>query len=119
MRFSSNAKEVEDGINKPVMSQVTQQIATEKSEKAVELRDKGDIAGARKVLEENADYIKRSRDVFTSGVAPAPHGLRRRAQRARAARAARPPTSLDGDDWDRTRKMMRSDQHKAKVQQAY
>ena len=72
VRFSSNAKDVEDGINKPVMSQVTQQIATEKSEKAVELRDNGDIAGARKVLEENAEYIKRSRDVFTSGAAPAP-----------------------------------------------
>ena len=55
MRFSANAKEVEEGLNKPVMSQVTQQIATEKSEKAVELRDTGDVAGARKVLEDNAD----------------------------------------------------------------
>ena len=85
VRFSDNAKEVEDGLNKPVMSQVTQQIATEKSEKAVELRDAGDIAGARKVLEENADYLKRSRDVFTSGAAPAPTGLGQRAQRAGAA----------------------------------
>ena len=48
VRFSANAKEVEEGVNKPVMSQVTQQIATEKSEKAVELRDAGDVAGARK-----------------------------------------------------------------------
>ena len=72
VRFSSNAKEVEDGVNKPVMSQVTQQIATEKSEKAVELRDKGDIDGARKVLEENAMYLKQSRDVYASGAAPAP-----------------------------------------------
>ena len=48
VRFSANAKEVEEGVNKPVMSQVTQQIATEKSEKAVELRDEGDVAGARK-----------------------------------------------------------------------
>jgi len=27
--------------------------------------------------------------------------------------------SLDSGAWDRTRKMMRQDQHKAKVQQAY
>ncbi len=72
VRFSSNAKEIENGLNKAVMSQVTQQIATEKSEQAVELRDKGDIAGARAALEANADYIKRSRDVYASGVAPAP-----------------------------------------------
>ena len=118
VRFSANAKEVEEGVNKPVMSQVTQQIATEKSEKAVELRDAGDVAGARKVLEENAEYIKRSRDIFTSGVAPAPsasvsalNDLERQSREA--------ANSLDGGDWDRTRKTMRYDQHKAKVQQAY
>ena len=118
VRFSSNAKDVEDGINKPVMSQVTQQIATEKSEKAVELRDNGDIAGARKVLEENAEYIKRSRDVFTSGAAPAPQASASAlSDLERQSREA--ANKLDSGDWDRTRKMMRSDQHKAKVQQAY
>jgi Ca-activated chloride channel family protein len=118
VRFSSNAREVEEGVNKPVMSQVTQQIATEKSEKAVELRDAGDVEGARKVLEENAEYIKRSRDVFTSGAAPAPQAsvsalndLERQSREA--------ANSLDGGDWDRTRKTMRYDQHKSKVQQAY
>ena len=118
VRFSNNAKEVEDGLNKPVMSQVTQQIATEKSEKAVELRDAGDIAGARKVLEENADYLKRSRDVFTSGVAPAPtasaSALGEMEKQSREA-----ANKLDSDEWDRTRKTMRYDQHKSKVQQAY
>ena len=118
VRFSANAKEVEEGVNKPVMSQVTQQIATEKSERAVELRDAGDVEGARKVLEENAEYIKRSRDVVTSGVAPAPQAsvsalndLERQSREA--------ANSLGGGDWDRTRKTMRYDQHKAKVQQAY
>jgi Ca-activated chloride channel family protein len=118
VRFSSNAKEIEDGLNKPVMSQVTQQIATEKSEKAVELRDAGDIAGARRVLEENADYLKRSRDVFTTGAAPAPtasaSALGELEKQSREA-----ANKLDSDEWDRTRKTMRYDQHKSKVQQAY
>lgn len=118
VRFSSNAKEIEDGLNKPVMSQVTQQIATENSEQAVELRDKGDIDGARKVLEENAEYIKRSRGVYASGAAPAPAAsvgaLTDLENKSRAAAG-----SLEAGDWDRTRKMMRHDQHKAKVQQAY
>jgi Ca-activated chloride channel family protein len=100
------------------MSQVTQQIATEKSEQAVELRDKGDIAGARAALEANADYIKRSRDVYASGVAPAPTAsvgaLSDLESKSREA-----ANSLDSGAWERTRKMMRQDQHKAKVQQAY
>jgi Ca-activated chloride channel family protein len=70
------------------------------------------------VLEENADYLKRSRDVFTSGVAPAPtasaSALGELEKQSREA-----ANKLDGDEWDRTRKTMRYDQHKSKVQQAY
>lgn len=118
VRFSSNEKEVEAAVNKPVMSQVTQQIATENSEEAVNLRDKGDIDGARKVLEENAEYIKRSRDTYAAGVAPAaPSELGTLSTLEKQSREA--ASSLDGEAWGRTRKMMRSDQHKAKVQQAY
>ena len=118
VRFSNSAKEVEDGVNKSVMSQVTAQIATETSEKAVELRDKGDIAGARKVLEENATYIKRSAEAYSAGVAAAPApsigALNALEQQNREA-----ANSLDADSWNKTRKGMRYDQHKAKVQQAY
>jgi Ca-activated chloride channel family protein len=100
------------------MSQVTRQIATENSEKAVELRDKGDIAGARKTLEENAQYLKQSRDALATGALPAPQSsvsalsdLEKQSEEA--------ASNLDGGSWDRTRKIMRYDQHKTKVQQAY
>jgi len=118
VRFSSNAKEIDDSLNKTVMSQVTQQIATEQSEKAVELRDKGDIAGARKVLEDNALYLKQSRDTYSSGAAPAAtssiKGLSDLEKQSVEA-----ANNLDEEAWGRTRKSMRSNQHKAKVQQAY
>ncbi len=118
VRFSKNAKDVEDGLNKSVMSQVTAQIATETSEKAVELRDKGDVAGARKVLEDNATYIKRSYEQFGSGVAAAPSAsistLNALEKQSREA-----ASNLDEEKWNRTRKEMRYDQHKAKAQQAY
>jgi Ca-activated chloride channel family protein len=118
VRFSANAKEVEEAVNKSVMSQVTQQVATENSEAAVSLRDKGDIAGARKVLEDNAAYIARSRDAYASGLAPAaPAALGTLSDLEKQSREA--ASSLDAEAWGRTRKMMRSDQHKAKVQQAY
>jgi len=118
VRFSKNDKEVKDGLNKAVMSQVAAQIATETSEKAVELRDKGDIKGARKVLEDNATYIKRSYQTYGAGAAAAPTAsigmLNELEKQSREAAA-----NLDEDNWNRTRKAMRSDQHKAKVQQAY
>ncbi len=118
VRFSSDAKEADESLNKTVMSQVTTQIATEKSEKAVELRDKGDIAGARQVLQENATFIKRSYEALGSGAAPAPTASIKalgelEKQNLDAAE------NLDADKWGRTRKAMRHDQHKAKVQQSY
>jgi len=118
VRFSANAKDVEDGLNKAVMSQVAAQIATEKSEQAVELRDKGDIAGARQILEDNARYIKRSYEKFGSGAAAAPAasiGVLNELEKQSKEAA----NNLDADKWDRTRKAMRYDQHKAKAQQSY
>lgn len=118
VRFSEDAREIESGLNKPVMSQVTEQIATENSERAVELRDNGDVAGARKALEDNAAYIKSSRDIYSSGSAPASTGaIKGLSELESKNRAA--ANSLDSGEWERTRKAMRYDQHKAKVQQAY
>lgn len=118
VRFSSSVKEVDDSLNKSVMSQVTEQIATEQSEKAVDLRDKGDIAGARKVLEDNVLYLKKSRDTYASGSAPAaPKSVGALSELEKQNEEA--ANSLDAGAWERTRKIMRHDQHKAKVQQAY
>ena len=118
VRFSSDAKAVEASLNKPVMSQVTQQIATENSEQAVDLRDKGDIAGARKVLEDNVQYLKKSRETYSGGAAPAaPKSVGALSELEKQSEEA--ASNLEGGSWDRTRKMMRYDQHKAKVQQAY
>lgn len=118
VRFSANTKEVDDGLNKAVMSQVAAQIATEASEKAVELRDKGDIKGARKALQDNAAYIKRSYETYGSGRAAAPKAsigvLNALEEQNRQA-----AQKLDEKDWKRTRKTLRRDQHKSKVQQSY
>ena len=118
VRFSNDVKDVEDGVNKAVMSEVTAQIATERSEKAVELRDKGDVAGARKVLEDNASYIKRSYEQFGSGAAPAPAAsISALGELEKQNREA--ANNLDAGSWNRTRKEMRYDQHKTKAQQSY
>jgi Ca-activated chloride channel family protein len=118
VQIKDDAKAAEASINKQVMSQVTEQVATENSEKAVELRDKGDVAGAKKALEENATFLKDQRGVLGSGTAAAaPASVEALKKLEEGSREA--ANNLDNDNWDKTRKVMRSDQHKSKVQQAY
>jgi len=117
-RFTASDTEAKASINNAVMTQVTTQIATETSERAVELRDKGDVTGARKLLEGNATYLKDARERYGSGPSPAPAAaigaLEKLEQRQNEA-----ASSLDADQWDKTRKSMRAIQHKSKVQQTY
>lgn len=117
-RFTEDAKEAEASVNKGVLSQVTEQIATENSEKAVELRDAGDITAARRVLEENASYLDGQKRALSAGAAAAPAAaistLEKLEAKSRDAAA-----NLDDEGWGRTRKTMRGDQHKSKTQQAY
>lgn len=116
--FSSDVETIKRGVNKAVMSQVTEQIATENSERAVELRDKGDLAAAKKALEDNAAYIRSSREYYASGSTPASTAAisKLNDMESKSRDAA---SNLDAGAWERTRKMMRHDQHKSKVQQAY
>jgi Ca-activated chloride channel homolog len=118
VRISKDRKEAEGSVNKSVTSQVTEQVATENSEKAVELRDKGDIAGARTVLEKNAAYLNEQSTHLSAGAAAAPAdsiaNLKKLEEESLEA-----AKGLEGKSWNKTRKMMRSDQHRSKVQQAY
>lgn len=117
-RISDDEGEANASVNKSVMTQVTEQIATETSEKAVELRDAGDITNARKMLEDNAAYLNKQKSALGSGPAPAPaksvEALDELEKKSREA-----ATNLDGNNWEKTRKGMRYDQHKSKVQQKY
>lgn len=117
-RYSDSAKEAETSINKAVMTQVATQIATETSEKAVELRDKGDITGARKMLEGNASYLKNARELYGSGSGAASADAVKELQELEKKQNAA-AGNLDAQAWEKTRKSMRYDQHKSKMQQSY
>ena len=116
--YSPDESKVKASVNKSVMSQVTAQVATETSERAVELRDKGDIKGARRLLQENAAYLKKKRQDLGSGVgaaAPASLGVLDSLEKESAEAAS----NLDDSNWQRQRKAMRYQQHKSKRQQSY
>ncbi len=117
-RFTEDATEAEASVNKGVMSQVTEQIATENSEKAVELRDAGDFRAARKMLEDNAAYLNRAKSALGAGAMAAPQASISTLDKLEA-KSREAAENLEGEGWDKTRKAMRQDQHKSKVQQAY
>lgn len=106
--FSNDKVAVRGGLNKSVMTQVTTQIANEQNEKAVTLRDKGDVAGAQKLLEANATYLREKAEAYDDKDLLALE----KENRVQAK-------SLTEKDWAKTRKSMRYKQHKSKVQQAY
>ena len=107
-RYTQSPEAARRSINKRVMAQVVTQIATLRSEKAVILRDKGDIAGARALLEKNAKYLGRKAAEYK---APALKELERKSRKDAKGMA--------GSSWAGTRKAMRARQHKQKVQQSY
>lgn len=115
---SAEKAKQEASVDKEVMSEITTQIATERSEKAVELRDKGDLDGAKKLLRENAQYIGRAAAGLASGEAPAsPKAIKELEELKQQNTTA--AENLDADNWGKQRKAMRYQQHKAKTRQSF
>ncbi len=116
--ISAEKSKQEASIDKEVMSEITTQIATERSEKAVSLRDKGDLDGARQLLQENAKYIGRMREGYASGAAPASAKALKELEELEQQNVTA-ADNLDADNWSKQRKAMRYQQHKAKTRQSF
>lgn len=108
VKVTDRDDEAEASLNKRVMTDVTTQIATEKNEEAVKLRDAGKTDEAVKVLKENSIYLREqakkleSKDLDTLG-----------------AENEVQAGSVASGEWNATRKVMRAKQYKDKVQQSY
>jgi len=111
VRFTADAGEAKASIDKDVMASVTRQVATERNEKAVALRDSGKVEEAKKVLKENADYLNRQAESLP-GAAAAP-------LRELSKKNLDDAEKLSSGDWERQRKSMRAQQYKDKTQQKY
>lgn len=107
-RLTDKVEEAEATINKPVMTDVTTQLATEANEEAVKLRDEGRMDDARKKLEQNATIL---RDAAKTLSAPALGTM--------AEQSLKDADEMQSGDWNRTRKSMKANQYKSKAQQAY
>ena len=117
-RLTTDAAEAKKSINKSVMSKVTMQIATERNEKAVSLRDKGKVKEARKVLESNAAYLKDQQEVLGTGVRAASQATVRELKKLEEFNR-KAAANLDAGSWNKTRKSMRYQQHRSKNMQTF
>jgi Ca-activated chloride channel family protein len=108
LEYSSSEGHVQSSINKNVMGDIVRQIATERNEEAVALRDRGKIGAARKVLEANAEYLSKNAQSLDNKT------LEKIAEQNKSDAA-----SLSGKQWNKTRKSMKAKQYKSKTQQRY
>lgn len=107
--FSASKKEVEESIDTAVYESSVEQVANEYSKKALKLRDKGDITGARQMLNKSADYLQSNAGKLSS--------KRLKSQEMEARKDAQELD--DSRNWLRNRKALKEKQYKRSVQQSY
>ncbi len=109
VRITPKIEDEQASLNKAVMGDITTQLANEVHEQAVELRDKGQVEDAKKLLNGYATQL--DQQAASSGVAAA-------APIAKQFRAD--AGKLDDEaDWNKNRKAMKASEHKTKTMQSY
>ncbi len=111
INFTKSKSRAAKAVNKRVMSDVIEQIATEKNEEAVSLRDKGDIKRAKEILQGNAAYLAKEAQNLGGDYAPKLKDLAKK-NRADAE-------NLTGNKWRSSRKEMKARAYRQKTQQSY
>jgi len=106
--FSENVSEIEASENADVMIAVVEQIATEKSQIALVLRDEGKVKEAQKMLEQNQAYVQFNADQYDSKLL-----------QELAVTNEEDSKKLEDKDWSTTRKTMRETQTKSRGQRRW
>jgi Ca-activated chloride channel homolog len=106
--FTGSDEVVKAETDRDVMVAAIEQIATERNDLALNLRDTGKIKEAQKVLLDNADYLN-----FNAGK------LNSDKLKYLGANNDSQSKNLDPENWIRTRKDMREDQYQSAQQQGY
>lgn len=105
-----HASSVREAEVKEVMEEVLALLATEKQKIAVSLKDRGDSAGAARVMQESAQMLSSGAKRYRS---------KKLDVLSESANDDSKEIKKSGKDWARLRKGMKRKAHKAKTQQAY
>ncbi len=107
--FTESKGTVDENVHKETAEAAVLQVATERSERAVELRDKGRVQEAKQLLDENVSYLRSNAEALGSAVLD-----------DYSAKNEADSESLESEeDWKVTRKKMRDQQFGNKSQQSY
>ena len=109
IKFTKSQETAEENVDKETMESAVLQVATERNEMAVQLRDEGDVEKARELLEENAGYLKANAETLGSSVLE-DYGIMNEEDSDNLE---------EEDDWQANRKKMRDQQYENKSQQSY
>jgi len=106
--FTDQTELVRRAENREVMVAVVEQVATERNELALALRDQGKIEEAQRALLDNASYIQQNAvDLDSESLSKL------------ATENVQQSEGLEGADWERSRKQMRETQEKVKQQRSW
>ena len=105
IRFSDSKTTVEDSLNKRVLADAVEQIAIENNQRALALRDQGDIAKAKQVLYDNAGYLRSNAESLDSDKLA-----------GYAGENQEDAENLEGRSWIGRRKAMRESQSSRQTQ---
>jgi Ca-activated chloride channel family protein len=106
--FTDSLEVVAKNTDANVMTAVAEQLAVEKNELAVKLRDEGKIKEARRVLIENANKLGEEAAKYNSKSLEKLKDMN-----------LDDAKNLEGRNWVKQRKLMRKKQYKSKTQQKY
>lgn len=109
-RFTSSLAEVKSNINTKAYEASVKQVANERSKAAIELRDKGELGQAKKIIQLNAEYLDAAQAYL-----PEPS----RTLKAEAESIQEDAQLLEEENWNRARKTLKEKQYKASSQQSY
>ena len=109
VKFTQSRETAEKNVDRETMEAAVLQVATEKSEQAVQLRDEGKIEEAKEILEENAEYLKANAAALGSEVLEDYGAIN-----------AEDASKLESEEeWKASRKKMRDQQFENRSQQSY
>lgn len=109
LSFTGSKQIVDDSKDRETLVDAVKQIATETSEEAISLRDKGDVAGAQRLLEQNSAFLLDEAEELAS---PELEGLGYSNQADAAV-------IEDDEDWNSNRKRMKKESYELQSQQSY
>ncbi len=108
LQLSDDQNLIANSRNLDILANVSSFIAINRNKEALELRDKGDVDGAKNLLQDNALYLKSQAAILN-----APQLATEALQNEENAR------QLNEEDWKVQRKMMREQQYKSETKQVY